>query len=173
MKILATLMTSVYLWAIGLTLGALLACGVLSAPVIFKAYQYLPSLGVTSFDSGILMTEIFKRLNHILNGMAILTLVYELLAFGVGSKKSLFLLSIGILNAVLIFLFTMYYTPEIISAQQQGAAFTGTEDFENIHTQSEVVFKILFCTLSASFVWHIFNVCFSMPAQASKKRTRK
>ncbi len=171
MKILGAVMNSIYLWAIGLTIGALLASALLSAPVIFKAYQYLPSLGITMFDSGILMTEIFKRLNYILNGMAIFILIYELLALKISSKKSLFLLGLGVLNVILIFSFTMYYSPEIIEAQQQGAALTATEEFGNIHTQSELVFRILFLTLSASFVWRIINLHFNAPS--SKGRSRK
>lgn len=159
--------------ALGAVIGGILACGVLSAPVIFSASQYLATLGITDmtrYASGILMTEIFVRFGYVLNAMAIFILIYELLVFNISSKKSLFLLGVGILSVVLIFLFTMYYMPLIVSAQQEGAASTATEEFESIHTQSEIVFKILLLTLSASFLWRVYVLRFSLPTTKGRRR---
>ncbi|OBV29100.1 hypothetical protein BKN38_08565 [Helicobacter sp. CLO-3] len=174
MKVFASCITSVYLWALGVTIGGILACGMLSAPVIFNASKYLAVLEITemtSYASGLLMTEIFVRFNYVLNAMAIFILIYELLAFNISSKKSLFLLGVGILSVVLIFLFTMYYTPAIVAAQSDGAAATASEEFESIHTQSEMVFKLLLVSLSASFIWRVYLLRFAAPV-ATKGRKK-
>ncbi len=175
MKVLLSCATSVYLCVVGMTLGVILACGFFVAPVIFDASRYLAESGISDLDmtryaSGVLMTQIFVRCDYGLNGVAIFVLVYELLAFNISSKKSLFLLAIGILSVVLIFVFTLYYTPAIIAMQQEGAASTGTEEFESIHTQSEMVFKMLFGTLGVSFLWRVFMI--KMDSSSVLKKTR-
>lgn len=175
MKIFTSCITSLYLLCLGTIIGGIIACGALSAPVIFNASQYLAALEITDmtrYASGILMTEIFARFNYLLNAMAIFILVYELLAFNISSKKSLFLLGIGIFSVVLIFLFTMYYTPAIIAAQVDGAAATATDEFGSLHTQSEMIFQILLISLSASFLWRVYLLRFSLPAATSKSRKK-
>lgn len=175
MKIFTSCITSLYLLCLGTIIGGIIACGALSAPVIFNASQYLATLEITDitrYASGILMTEIFVRFNYLLNAMAIFILVYELLAFNISSKKSLFLLGIGIFSVVLIFLFTMYYTPAIIAAQVDGAAATATDEFGSLHTQSEMIFQILLISLSASFLWRVYLLRFSLPAATSKSRKK-
>lgn len=177
MKIFTSCITSLYLLCLGTIIGGIIACGALVAPVIFNASQYLAAIeiadpsGITRYASGILMTEIFARFNYLLNAMAIFILVYELLAFNISSKKSLFLLGIGIFSVVLIFLFTMYYTPAIIAAQVDGAAATATDEFGSLHTQSEMIFQILLISLSASFLWRVYLLRFSLPA-ATKSRKK-
>lgn len=175
MRVFASCITSLYLLALGITIGGIIACGALSAPVIFNASSYLAALEITDmtrYASGILMTEIFVRFNYLLNAMAIFILVYELLVFNISSKKSLFLLGIGIFSVVLIFLFTMYYTPAIIAAQADGAAATATEEFESIHTQSEMIFQILLISLSASFLWRTYLLRFSLSTPTTKSRKK-
>lgn len=174
MKVFASCITSLYLLALGIAIGGIIACGAITAPVIFNASQYLASLEITDmtrYASGLLMSEIFVRLNYLLNALAIFILVYELLAFNISSKKSLFLLGIGVFSVIFIFLFTMYYTPAILAAQADGAAATATEEFESIHTQSEMVAQILLLSLGASFLWRVYLLRFSLP-QATKTRKR-
>lgn len=179
MRVFASCITSLYLLCLGIIIGGIIACGALTAPVIFNASLHLAALemvdpsGITSYASGILMAEIFVRFNYLLNAMAIFILVYELLVFNISSKKSLFLLGIGALNVVLIFVFTMYYTPAILAAQADGAAATATDEFESIHTQSEMIFQILLVSLSASFIWRVFLLRFSQPVTKPATRTRK
>lgn len=140
-----------YLWLIGINIGAIVTCGIFVAPIVFNAYSFLPDLGITQYDSGILMTQIFLKLNTLLNVSAILILVYELLAFNLSKKTSFFPLTINIINVLLIFLFSFYFTPKIIEAQTQGAAATATPEFATLHLQSEYVFKFLFIMLTLSF----------------------
>lgn len=145
-----------YLWVVGATIGAIIACGIFVAPVIFKAYSFLPDLGITQYDSGILMTQVFLKLNNFLNFAGIVILIYELLAFNFSNKTNFIPLVINAINIVLIFLFTFYYTPNIIKAQAQGASATATPEFASLHAQSEWVFKVLLVLLSVSFAYRIF-----------------
>lgn len=152
---LIQLINAIYLWLIGVCIGAMIVCGAIVAPIIFNAYNYLPDLGITQYDSGILMTQVFIKLNYLLNFSAIIIIIYELSAFKSSLKPSIILLGINILSILLIFLFTLYYTPAILDAQNMGAAYTATPEFDSIHNQSEMLFKILLVTLSISFVWRI------------------
>lgn len=172
MKIIASIGISFYLFMLALGIGAVLASGVLVAPVIFEAYKLLPESGITNYDSGIIMTKIFVRLGYGLNALALIILITELFVFNIASKKSLLLLGLGALNVILIFTFTLYYTPAIIELQQEGPASTGTLDFEGLHTQSKMIMEILFVTLSASFLWRITSMRLALPLELKQKQAR-
>ncbi|PAF53170.1 hypothetical protein BKH42_07430 [Helicobacter sp. 13S00482-2] len=167
------LINAIYLWLIGACIGGMIISGVVVAPIIFSAYSYLPSLGITQYDSGILMTQIFIKLNYLLNFSAIIIIVYELSMFKSSLKPSIILLGINILSVLLIFIFTLYYTPAILEAQNMGAAYTATPEFENTHIQSEMLFKVLLVTLSISFVWRIVLLSAKSPVKTSTTRSRK
>ncbi|PAF42102.1 DUF4149 domain-containing protein [Helicobacter sp. 11S02596-1] len=163
---------ALYLWLIGLSIGAMIVSGAIVAPIIFDAYSFLPDLGITKYDSGILMTQIFLRLNLLLNATAIIIIIYELLAFKASFKPSFLLLAVNALSVVLIFVFTLYYTPQILEAQNMGAAYTATPEFDALHTQSEYLFKILLATLSISFLYRIVLLS-SKPAHQTPKTTTR
>lgn len=173
---LISLINGIYLWIIGVCIGAMIISGAIVAPIIFNAYNYLPDLGITQYDSGILMSQIFIKLNYVLNFSAIIIIIYELSAFKASLRPSIILLGINILNVLLIFVFTIYYTPAIVDAQNMGAAYTATPEFDSIHNQSEMLFKILLVTLSISFVWRIVllsSKTLSSAAKATSTRGRK
>lgn len=169
------LINAIYLWLIGVCIGSMIIAGAIVAPVIFNAYSQLPDLGITQYDSGILMTQVFVKLNYLLNFSAIIIIIYELSAFKSSLKPSIILLGINILSILLIFLFTLYYTPAIVDAQKMGAAYTATPEFDSIHNQSEILFKILLVTLSVSFVWRIILLSNKVTSstKTSAPRTRK
>lgn len=139
-----------YLLLIGITLGAIIACGALSAPSIFRASAIVPDLQITLFQSGILMTSIFTKLNIILNLVAVFILFYEILALRVSRARIAPLL--GLINIILIFLFTLYYTPYILQAQSLGEEGITNVAFDSLHTQSVYVFKALMISLCLLFV---------------------
>ncbi len=157
-----------YLLIIGVGIGAIMATGAISAPVIFNSDSIIPELGITKFDMGQIMSAIFSRLNIFLNIIAIIILVYELLNFNLNNKKDYFALFINAINVILIFLFTFYYTGAILAAQAQGAAATATPEFDSLHHQSELVFKTLLIMLSVSFVWNAIKLY-----QSNKTSTKK
>ncbi len=145
----------IYLWILGAAIGGIITCGIFVAPIIFNAYNFLPDLGITQYDSGILMAQVFLKFNSFLNLSAMMILIYELLAFNLSNKTSFFSLIIGAINVALIFLFTFYYTPNIIKAQTLGASATATPEFANLHLQSEWIFKALVIFLSIGFAYRI------------------
>lgn len=148
---------ALYLWILGIAIGTIIALGVLVAPVIFKAALYLPELPLTKFQSGILMTQIFVKSTYILNFTAVAILVYEFASFKLGYTRPLFWLFGGI-SLMAILLFTLYYTPYIIEAQNLGAEATQSPAFASMHAQSEWVFKILLFSLSALFITRALRI---------------
>lgn len=144
-----------YLLFLGVTLGALIACGALSAPSIFRAPAIVPNLEMTLFQSGILMTSIFVKLNILLNLVAVFILFYEILSFRVsGTRIAPFL---GLVSIVLIFLFTLYYTPYILQAQSLGEEGVANVAFDSMHTQSVYVFKALMASLCLLFILRVLG----------------
>ncbi|MBX7490214.1 DUF4149 domain-containing protein [Helicobacter turcicus] len=145
-----------YLLLIGVSLGAMLSSGAFSAPAIFRASSIVPELNINVFQSGILMTSIFVKLNILLNALAFFILIYEILALRVNGAKVAPLL--GFISVILIFLFTMYYTPYILEAQKLGEDGIASVAFDAMHTQSVYTFKALMISLCLLFVVRILKV---------------
>ena len=141
---------ALYLLLIGITLGAIIACGAFSAPSIFRAPAIVPNLEMTVFQSGLLMTSIFIKLNFLLNLVALFILCYEILSFRVSNARIAPLL--GLFSIIFIFLFTFYYTPYIVYAQNLGEEAIANLTFDSMHTQSVYVFKALMVSLALLFI---------------------
>ncbi|MCE3036461.1 DUF4149 domain-containing protein [Helicobacter sp. faydin-H20] len=160
---------ALYIWLLGINIGAIITAGAFVAPVIFQAYTFLPDLGITNFDSGILMTQIFLKINTLLNFSAIIILIYELLMFNFRNKKDFFSLLLNGIIVYLIFTFTFFYTPKIVEAQEQGAASVATPEFASIHHQSEYVFQFLLILLSINLVWRVIVLYKNIQTKAKNK----
>lgn len=96
------------------------------------------------------MTSIFVKLNILLNFLAVVILFYEILSFRVSNARIAPLL--GLISIVLIFLFTLYYTPYILQAQSLGEEGIANATFDKLHTQSVYVFKALMASLCLLFI---------------------
>ena len=138
----------IYLLLIGLALGAIIASA-FSAPVNFGAASFVEGLEITLFQSGVLMTQIFIKLNILLNILAVFIIIYEVIIFKTTRQKIAPLL--GFISVILILLFTLYYTPYILQAQQMGEESIQTLKFDAMHKQSVLVFKTLLITLFLLF----------------------
>lgn len=148
-----------YLFILAFSAGMVLCIGILSAPVIFGMDLTLPELGVTKYDMGVVMTQIFLRLSSYLNVLIFIIFVCEI--FGVFCVRNLhtyFCVFLGVLMIALIVAFNFYYTPSILSAQLKGPLETVTQEFQSLHNQSEWVFKILFLALVLSFIAHFIKL---------------
>lgn len=143
----------VYLLLLGIGVGCIITSA-FAAATIFSAGSYVEHLTIA--DSGAIMAQIFIKCNYYFNILAIVIIVYELMtffsanAFANANQRRLWCL-VGGVNVILIFLFTLYYTPFILEAQATNNL--GTDAFASMHKQSEVVFKILLFTLSAHTIW--------------------
>lgn len=145
---------SVYLWLLGIGVGCIVACGMFAAPIIFKASNLIPALSVS--DSGLIMGNIFLKCNAFFNILAVVIIVYEAISFSLckafahSNQRRLWFV-LGGISVIMIFLFTLYYTPFIMDAQSAGNL--GTPEFDSMHKQSEYTFKILLVSLSALMIW--------------------
>lgn len=146
---------TLYTLLIAVSLGAALASGAFSTATLFRASSIVPDLEISMFQSGVLMTNIFVKLNSLLNLLAFYILIYEILALRISGAKVAPLL--GFISVILIFLFTMYYTPYILEAQKLGEEAIANATFDAMHTQSVLVFKALMVSLLLLFITRLLN----------------
>lgn len=145
---------SVYLWLLGIGVGCIVACGMFAAPVVFKASSFIPDFSIA--DSGLIMGNIFLKCNAFFNVLAVVIIIYEVISLAVSkrfahSNQRRLWFVLGGISVIMIFLFTLYYTPFIMDAQSTGNL--GTPEFDSMHKQSEYAFKILLVSLSALMIW--------------------
>ena len=143
---------SAYLLLLGVCVGAMVACGMMSAPIIFRAGEIL-SIPISVEQSGILMGLIFQKLSILLYIVGIIIFVFELFAARLFRTSGvLVMLSAGV-SIMMILLFNLYYMPYILNATD-----TQAPEFESMHTQSVIVFKILVVSFATLFVAKSFKL---------------
>lgn len=155
-KVFINTASALYIWLIGLTIGALVACGAFSASVIFNANDF--GIELSKFQSGILMTQIFLKLNILLIAVAFIITIFEIVALRLSNHtktiKIILFLS-GAISVICILLFSLYYTPFIIEQQQIGVMATQSNEFQSMHKQSEMVANIIFFSLSVNLLFRL------------------
>ncbi|PAU99759.1 hypothetical protein B9T66_06160 [Helicobacter sp. TUL] len=143
---------SAYLLLLGVCVGAMVACGMMSAPIIFRAGEIL-SIPISVEQSGILMGLIFQKLSILLYIVGMIIFVFELFAARLFRTSGvLVMLSAGV-SIMMILLFNLYYMPYILNTTD-----TQAPEFESMHTQSVIVFKILVVSLATLFVAKSFKL---------------
>jgi len=147
----------VYILLLGVGAGLTIAFGAFCAPVIFNASDFV-GFEVSRFDSGLLMTEIFIRGNNLLNVLGIIILAYEVYNYRYTTNRDKIPFILGGFSVISIFMFSMYYTPQILAFQKLGAQATESEAFEVIHKSSEIDFGILLLSLSALAVYRTYKL---------------
>lgn len=145
-----------YLFLLGLGVGAMICAGVFSAPAIFRASSIVEGLEITLFQSGVLMTSIFVKLNFLLVALGVIIFIYEIFSFFKYKNKLSVLF--GAISIVLIYLFAFYYTPFVIDTQKLGEDGIATLIFDKIHKESVLVFKALLLCLFALFIANVFKI---------------
>lgn len=134
-------MKQIYLFLLAGLIGFELCAGAISAPVIFKGGA---ELGLSHFQSGVLMSQIFVKFNYLLLSISVFSLVYEGFGLRQGisyAKISQIALSFIVLIGACFFVF--YCTSYIMQAQKMGEAATQTPDFASVHSASELIFKLI------------------------------
>lgn len=142
----------IYLVMLGIAIGVEIAAGAFIAPVIFFPQKYLGEGVLSHFQSGILMTQVFLKMNLVIGFAALYSIIYEVQVFMMRKNYDFlsFFLSLVIVVGTGLFLF--YYTPFIVHAQQLGAMETTTEAFATMHKQSEWVMKALMVAQFGLFI---------------------
>lgn len=131
----------VYILLLCVTLGAVIAAGALSAPVIFNSEAQFGEVVLSHFQEGLLMTAIFLKLNYLIHLTVIAVLLMELYRYKMFDRDTISLVAM-IVAVFTGLLFTQYYTPDILAMQSKGAEATQSAAFDKIHFASELDFKL-------------------------------
>ena len=142
----------IYLAMLGVAIGIEIAAGAFIAPVIFFPQKYLGDGVLTHFQSGILMTQVFLKMNLVIGFITLYSIIYEVQVWMMCKNYDFISFLLSLVMVVTTGLFLFYYTPFIVHAQQLGAVETTTEAFANMHKQSEWVMKLLMVTQFGLFI---------------------
>jgi hypothetical protein len=142
----------IYLAMLGIAMGVEIAAGAFIAPVIFFPQKYLGEGVLSHFQSGILMTQVFLKMNLVIGFAALYSIIYEVEVFMMRKNYDFLSFFLSLIIVVGTGLFLYYYTPFIIHAQQLGAMETTTEAFASMHKQSEWVMKALMVAQFGLFI---------------------
>ncbi len=132
----------VYFLILGTIIGVELAAGALLAPVIFYPSAYIGEGVLSHFQSGVLMTQIFLKLNIILFASVIIAWAYEVYMLKFGTKDIISFFFV-IFISICAYMFIFYFTPYMVEAQQHGEQAIKTKEFAAIHQASEIDMKVL------------------------------
>lgn len=147
---------SLYLLLLGIGIGGIIACGMFAAPVIFHATDFISQDAANVFDtadSGQIMGNIFLRLNYYLQVLLVAIILYELFSSFYASRLGKIWLLFAILNVACIALFVWHYTPFILDSNSLQS-----DNFESMHSQSVLVFKILLISLIIVFIGRAYKL---------------
>ena len=149
---------ALYLWLIALCIGAIFSSGAFSASVLFHAEDL--GVNLPQYSAGILMSEIFGRLNILLLILSFVIAFYEILDAKLSQVRRIHKIVLGGSGAISVlcaFLFVLYFSPKIIALQKLGESATKSDEFLTLHAQSEWIFHILFFTLTLNFIYRILR----------------
>lgn len=142
----------IYLVMLGIAMGVEIAAGAFIAPMIFFPQKYLGEGVLSHFQSGILMTQVFLKMNLVIGFAALYSIIYEVQVFMMRKNYDFLSFFLSLVIVVGTGLFLYYYTPFIVHAQQLGAMETTTEAFASMHKQSEWVMKALMVAQFGLFI---------------------
>ena len=138
---------TVYLMMLGIALGIELTAGAFVAPVVFHAERYIGDGVLTLFQSGVLMSQVFLKMNVVVGFISLFSLIYEVqMMLTVRRFYDGISLLLSMVCLVAIGLFVFYYTPYIMQAQTMGVEGTLSETFAKMHKESEWIMKGLMLT---------------------------
>ena len=140
-----------YFIVLAATLGGVLVLGALVAPVVFHTDKILVDMLLDNYNAGLIMGEIFHRFSYWVYFLAFYVLVYEALRYKSGERDAV---AFGA-AAIVVFaslMFSGVYAPKILEMQALGVEATQSDTFQNIHTASELDFKILAVALLILFI---------------------
>jgi len=130
-----------YIVILFITLGAVLCSGIFVASTIFNSKDFLNEAVLTRFQEGLLMTEVFLKLNGLIHLCIAAILLVELYRFK-SFDRDYILLAAAFVAVFSGLLFTQYYTPDILAMQALGPQATQTAAFDAVHKGSEIAFKL-------------------------------
>lgn len=151
--VLSKILLGLYFLNIGIVLGGIIVLNfaegtILNADALLRLNDFTSS--ITKYDQGIILADILDKFRYILVFVAIYVLSYDSLSFRF-QKSNFFIWILGILNTILMFLFSFFYTPNIVEVFSQEPKVMAAPQTESLLNSAEIVLKILFITLLISF----------------------
>lgn len=140
-----------YLIVLAASLGGILVLGALVAPVVFHSDRILVDTLLDHYNAGIIMGEIFHRFSYWVYFLAFYVIVYEALRYKSGERDPIAFASAFVVIFTSL-MFSGVYAPKILEMQALGVQATQSDTFKNIHTASEIDFKILAVALLVLFI---------------------
>ena len=140
-----------YLIVLLSTFGGVMTLGAIVAPVIFHSDAYTVGMMLDHYNMGIIMGEIFRRFSYVVYFCVVFILIYEVYMYKMMRIDKIAILS-GFIAVFSGLLFSGVYVPQILSYQTAGVEATMSDSFKNIHTASEIDFKILAVSLIILFI---------------------
>ena len=140
-----------YLVILASTFGAVIALGAFVAPVVFNSDKFLVDVTLNNYNAGIIMGEIFHRFSYWIYAIAAFVVFYEAAQYKMGQRDAIsFASAVTVIFTSLMF--SAVYAPKILAMQALGREATQSDTFQNIHTASEIDFKILAVALLVLFI---------------------
>ncbi len=140
---------------LGITLGVVVTLGAIVAPTIFHADKFVE--GLSHYQMGLVMSAIFIKANYLLNFTALAIILREGYAYK-SFERDVIVVPAAATSILMIFLFTLYYTKEILSLQAMGEEATNSDTFALVHKASELDFKLLALSLALLFARRVYLI---------------
>lgn len=151
---IAKILAGLYLLIVGICIGGIIVTGlaesiIMSIDVVFRNNDFSTTL-ITKYDQGIILAPILLQFGYVLVGAAIFTLLYETMSYRF-QKSTFFVWGCNILNSLLMFLYGLFYAPNISKMLNEEPKVMASPDSESFLNQSELILKLLFITLLIAF----------------------
>lgn len=140
-----------YLLLTAATFGAVMVLGIAVAATVFHSELLFAAAPLQHFDEGVIMAEIFRKFGYWCNIMALMIVLFEVYEYKMFRRDWIAQVA-AFVSVMTLLLFSLVYTPRILTMQEQGAEATQSESFANLHYASEIDFKILAVALIVLFV---------------------
>lgn len=140
-----------YLILLAASFGGVIVLGAFVAPVIFNTDRIITEVIIDNYNAGMIMGEIFYRFSYWVYALGSFVVLYEAIQYKMGHRDAIAFAS-AFTVAFTSFMFSAVYAPKILEMQALGAEATQSDTFANIHTASEIDFKILALALIVLFV---------------------
>ena len=131
--------------------GGVIVLGAFVAPVVFHTDKILVDMLIDNYNAGIIMGEIFHRFSYWVYALATFVIVYEAIEYKQGHRDAIAFAS-ATTTVFTSLMFSVVYAPKILTMQALGVEATQSDTFQNIHTASEIDFKILAVSVIVLFV---------------------
>lgn len=139
---------STYIVILGITIGMVMALGMIVAPIVFHPEKVaIMTTTISHFESGLIMGTIFDRFGTFLTVIVGIVVAMEVYVQGV--KKQGCVVDILIASCVVFTssAFLWYFTPAVKEFQLKGSSVLADPAFQTLHAMSELDFKLLMASL--------------------------